>query len=143
MNKKRSTIAVALAFSFALAFLLVDREVSYAEETRIVRIHGGESFNTKSLRLEPETLRVGPGSVVVWNNWARASEVKIIFEEGKLCQNVTEASMGFKLDAKQCYVTQWTPLGGTSSLRFIERGNYKYAVENRGGLKSVGNIVVK
>jgi hypothetical protein len=86
---------------------------------------------------------VGKGTVVIWNNWARSTEVKIVFEDGKTCKDVTEAPMGFSMDAKACYVTTWVPLGGTSSLRFVHSGTYKYEVETNGGIKTSGKIVIQ
>ena len=106
-------------------------------------IYGGDSFSVKSIRIEPATLQIDKGSVVIWNNWAKASEVKVIFEEGKVCQDVTEAPTGFSMDAKQCYVTTWIPLGGTSSLKFTQTGTYKYKVETTGGISGAGSIIVQ
>ena len=136
--KYRSVAAIVLSFALVFSFL----STSFAQETRIVRLHGGTSYSTNSIRIEPATLQISKGGVVVWNNWAKTSEVKIIFEEGKICQDVTAAPMGFTLDAKQCFVTTWTPLGGTSSLRFTQAGKYRYVVEASGGVRSKGTIHV-
>ncbi len=139
MNKRnyRAMAAVILSFVFMVSFL----STSVAQETRVVRLHGG-THSTNSIRIEPDTLQISKGGVVVWNNWAKTSEVRIIFEEGKVCQDVTAAPMGFTLDAKQCYVTTWTPLGGTSSLRFTQEGKYRYVVEASGGVRSKGTVHV-
>ena len=143
MNHLRTVIAITLVFTFGFVFFLAPGNNVFAEDTRIVKIHGGATYSTQSLRLEPDILTVKKGSVIIWNNWAKASNVKVIFEEGKICQDVTEAPMGFLLDARQCYVTTWIPLGGTSSLRFTENGTYNYMVETTGGIKTKGKIQVQ
>ena len=143
MNKKATAIFMGVFFVFCLGIILLNQGTVNASEARIVRIMGGESYNVKGIRLEPELLSVSPGSVVIWNNWARAYEVKIIFEEGKVCDDVSDAETGFKLDSKNCYVTTWIKLGGTTSLRFNEKGTYKYIVETPGGIKGKGAIQVK
>ena len=134
---------MGVLFVFCLSAILVNQETVNASEARIVRIMGGESYNVKGIRLEPEILAVSPGSVVIWNNWARAYEIKIIFEEGKVCDDVSDAETGFKMDSKNCYVTTWIKLGGTTSLRFNEKGTYKYTVETPGGIKGKGEIQVQ
>ncbi len=143
MNKKAMTIFMGVLFLFCLSAILVSQGTANASEARIIRIMGGESYNVKGIRLEPEILAVSPGSVVIWNNWARAYEVKIIFEDGKVCDDVSDAETGFKMDSKNCYVTTWIKLGGTTSLRFNEKGTYKYTVETPGGIKGKGEIQVQ
>ena len=142
MNKKKLLIAVGLVLVFSIAIFQTNQGTVNAKETRIVRIFGGETYSLKSIRLEPQYLTISKDTVVIWNNWARAHEVKVIFEEGKKCEDVTDAPTGFKLDAANCYVTSWIPLGGTSSLKFTEKGVYKYVVETSGGVKGRGEIRV-
>jgi len=143
MEKKAAAILVGVFFVFCVGVILVNQGTVNASEARIVRIVGGETANINSVRLEPDRLTVSPGSVVIWNNWARAYEVKIIFKEGKICADVTDAESGFKLDAKNCFVTTWIKLGGTTSLRFNEKGTYEYIVETPGGIKGNGTIRVQ
>jgi hypothetical protein len=140
MNTKRYNPTLAIIFSFALLFSFLSSSV--AQQTRVIRLQGSASNSQNGVRIEPDTMLISKGGVVIWNNWARSSDVKIIFQEGKVCQDVTSAPMGFTLDAKQCYVTTWIPFGGTSSLRFTEKGNYHYVVEAAGGAKSKGAIRV-
>ena len=142
MNKKKLTIAVALAFILAFTFILVDAKAVYADETRLVRIYGGEEIGTKAVRLEPDVVTIKGGGIVIWANWALASKTKVVFEKGKMCSDVTESPMGFTMDAKECYVT-WVPFGGTASLKFNERGTYNYFVETGKGVKSSGRIDVR
>ena len=70
---------------------------------------------------------------MIWFNRSAANEVKVIFEEGKKCSSVSNAPVGFSLDHEQCYVTSWIPFWGTSSLRFMEKGTFAYAIEVTGG----------
>ena len=97
---------------------------------------------TAQIRLEPETILVSKGTCVIWNNWTGAQEVIVKFEEGKKCDDVTDAPVGFKLDAANCFVTDLIPFGGTSSLRFVEEGSYDYVVEALKA-KAKGKIIVK
>jgi hypothetical protein len=143
MNKKKLLIALGLVgLVFSIAIFQTTQGTVNAKEARIVSIFGGDTYSLKSIRLEPQYLTISKDTVVIWNNWARAHEVKVIFEEGKKCQDVTDAPTGFKLDFKSCYVTSWIPLGGTSSLRFTEKGVYKYVVETSGSVKGRGEIRV-
>ena len=68
-----------------------------------------------SIRLEPETISISKGTCVIWLNWAAAAqEMKVVFEDGKKCSSVSEASVGFSLDHENCYITSGIPFGGTS-----------------------------
>lgn len=143
MNKKILTYAVIFTFSVFLVSAIVNQADGYVGDNRIIRIFGGYTQSEEKLRIEPETVLIAKGDVVVWLNWAKAREVKVVFEEGKVCEDVTEAALVFKLDpAKQCFVTSWIPLGGTSSLRFVQNGRYRYVVETSTGIKSSGMIQV-
>jgi len=143
MGKKAAAILVGVFFVLCVGVILVNQGTVNASEARIVRIMGGESYSVKAIRLEPQMMTVSPGTVIIWNNWARAYEVKIIFKEGKVCADVTDAESGFKLDAQNCFVTTWIKLGGTTSLRFNEKGTYEYIVETPGGIKGNGTIRVQ
>ena len=143
MDKKAGTILVVAFFVFFVGIILVNQGAVNASEARIVRIVGGETPSIQSIRLEPAHLTISPGSVVIWNNWARTYEVKIIFKEGKVCEDVTDSETGFKMDAKNCFVTTWIKEGRTTSLRFNKHGEYEYIVETPGGIKSSGEIIVR
>ena len=144
MNRKILSVAVMLVFILALTTLLANQETLSAQECRLVRLHGGIGANVAEIRIEPRTLWISKGTCVIWSNWVRTDEVKVEFEEGKKCEDVTDAPVGFKLDADNCYVTDFISLGGTSSLRFNEAGTYKYTVEAAGGtIKARGEIGVQ
>jgi len=144
MNKKMLSVAVVLALILALTTLLRNPDTISAQECRLVRLYGGVSANVEEIRIEPSSIFISKGTCVIWSNWVRTDQVKVIFEEGKKCEDVTDAPVGFRLDASNCYVTDSIPLGGTSSLRFNEAGTYKYRVEGAGGvIKATGEITVR
>jgi hypothetical protein len=144
MNKKILSVAIGLAFFLMLTSFLANQETVSAQECRLVRLHGGIGANVSEIRIEPRTLWISKGTCVIWSNWVRTDEVKVVFEEGKKCEDVTDAPAGFTLDTDTCYVTDWISLGGTSSLKFNEAGTYKYVVEAAGGtIKSRGEISVR
>ena len=136
MNTRRYIFRViGLSLLLFSVIVLTNHRVE-GQECRIVRISGSAAANSNEIILDPPTLAIPNGGCVVWINWVRASEIKVIFEEGKQCADMTQAPVGFKLDtAKNCYVTDWIPLGGTSSLRFKDKGTYKYRVEATGAMK--------
>jgi hypothetical protein len=143
MKKKRLLIAVGLSFVFTMVMYLSNYETTFAQECRIVRIIGLEMH--RSVRIEPETLLVSKGDCVVWFNRAEAEDIKVSFADAKKCMSVTNAPVGFSADSAGCYVTNWIPFAGTSSLRFMEKGFYDYVLEVKGmpGVKIKGAIEVK
>ena len=142
MNKKKLFIMISLTLVLAITICLVAQETISADKCRIVRIHG-YAYPGKNVRIEPDTIWAAQGTCVVWVNLAR-NQIRIVFEDGKKCADVTDAPTGFSLDAKSCYVTTFLPLGGTSSLRFSEKGTFDYVVEAFGGeVKEKGKIIVE
>lgn len=115
---------------------------SLGQECRIVRIFGGVPQHEVGVRLEPDTLWISKGTCVIWNNVMRTDEIKVVFEEGKICQEKSEAPSGFKLDENNCYASVWIPFGGTASLMFREKGTFEYMIDARGGKKEKGQIIV-
>lgn len=101
--------------------------------------------------VQPETLFVAKGDCVVWINWTRGEDVKIIFREGKKCADMTKSPKGFKADFSGCYLTDYIGFGETSSLVFEQAGRFDYEVEfakSGGGPyvsseKIFGSIMVK
>ncbi len=148
--QKRVVVVTALFFLLSTMLVLVDRQPTDAEESQLVRIFGGVATGSgelkKPIRLEPPTMTISKGGVVVWMNWARSVEcVQVSFEDGKKCDDVTDAPTGFEM-ADGCYVTSWITFGGTSSLRFNEPGTYVYTVEAKTGgetRKETGKILVR
>ena len=149
MQKRISTV-IALLFVLSSMLVLVDHQPIDAEESQLVRIFGGVATGAgelrKPIRLEPPTMTISEGGVVVWLNWARSVEcVKVSFEDGKKCDDVTDAPTGFEMSSG-CYVTSWITFGGTSSLRFNEPGTFIYTIEAKTGgevRKETGKILVR
>ena len=143
MNKKRLVITLGVSFVVAMMIGFLSLEIVSAQECRIIKIHGRTEH--PSIMIEPETIFLSKGDCAVWFNRFTAEDVKVTFEDGKKCSDVTKAPLGFSLNAKSCYVTSWMPFVGTSSLRFMEKGTYEYSVEakNIGGVKAKGRIVVE
>jgi hypothetical protein len=142
MNKvKGLTRTVGVISIFLAIFLLNAVAIEAAEECRVVQISGIGS--PVSIRIDPETLSVSKGTCVVWINWARAVEVKVMFREGQKCAAATKAPAGFRMDAMNCLVTDYIPLGGTASLMFAEEGAYDYEVGAAFATPQRGRIIVK
>ena len=148
--QKRVLVVTALFFVLSTMLVLVDHQPIDAEESQLIRIFGGISTGAgelkKPIRLEPPTMTISKGGVVVWLNWARSVEcVQVSFEDGKKCDDVTDAPTGFEMTSG-CYVTSWITFGGTSSLRFNEPGTYVYTVMAKTGgevRKETGKILVR
>jgi hypothetical protein len=98
-------------------------------------------------------LHVKKGDCVVWLNRSRGEDFRIVFKEGKKCQDMTESPVGFRMDWKSCYVTDYLDFGRTSSLVFSQAGTFKYEIEleaaatnpliERTGFERFGTIIVE
>ncbi|MFH0812894.1 MAG: hypothetical protein V2A69_08660 [Pseudomonadota bacterium] len=141
MNKKRLLIVGGLTFLLALTTLLLWHQSTGAFDVRIIRLHKDTINGGKTIYIEPNTSWIPKDTVVIWVNQARPDEVKIMFEDGKQCADVTSSATAFNLEAS-CFVTSWIPSGGTSSLKFNEAGIFEYIVEASDGVKAKGKIVV-
>jgi len=106
-------------------------------------IHTGFESVTDSIVIEPDTVWAAKDTCVIWSNWVKGQEVKLIFEEGEKCESMTDAARGYTLDAADAYVSMWLPTGGTSSLKFTEEGYFDYLVELKNGLKAKGKIIIR
>ena len=144
MKKKRLVIAIGVSFVVAMMIGLLGLEIVAAQECRIIRILGRTEH--VSLTIEPGTTFINKGDCVVWFNRVFTDQIQIMFKEGKKCLDVTKSPMGFTLDAESCYVTTWLPFAATSSLRFMEKGTYKYVIKAKsmpGQNVQEGQIVVE
>ena len=126
------TIMMVLCFSY---------EAINAQDCRLIRIQANAPH--EAVFVEPMITRISKGTCVIWINWVRAEEVRIVFEDGKKCDNVTDAPSGFDMDTENCYVTNYIPMGMTSSLRFNQEGTYEYVVKVKDGAQAKASIVVK
>jgi hypothetical protein len=148
--QKRVVIVTALLFVLSTTLVLIDRAPADAQEQQMVRILGGFSAGANELKkpitIEPPVLTISEGGVVTWLNWSRNSEcVQVIFEDGKSCDDSSDAPSGFNMKADGCYVTSWITFGGTSSLHFTQPGTFTYTVEAKTGgevRKTTGKILV-
>ena len=143
MKKKRLLIAIGVSFVVAMMIGLIGLETISAQECRIIKISGRADQHT--IMIDPETIFLSKGDCAVWFNRFVADEIMVKFDDGKRCVDVTQAPMGFSLNEQSCYVTNYLPFTGTSSLRFMQAGTYMYTVhaKNIQGSWAKGSIVVK
>jgi plastocyanin len=141
--KKKLFFMLGLVFVLALTVLLAKQSTSNASECRIVRIIAFASY--QNVTLDPKTSYVNKGDCVIWFNNAAKSDVKIVFDDGKKCTDVVEASMDFKLDENSCLITKtYIPNRGTASFVFDKEGSFDYLAEVKGtNLKIKGQIIVR
>lgn len=145
MKKKGAWLLAGISAFLLLAFFPADGEKIGAHECRIVRL-AGEVYPSTNLYIEPNVLRIQKGTCVIWLNWVKTEEVRIVFEDGKKCADMTDSPIGFTLDAANCYVTTFVNRGETSSLLFHESGTFDYVVKTSGteGAREVpGKIIVE
>jgi plastocyanin len=129
MKRKKIVLTAAAALLVVMGSFLINQETASAKESRIINIYGDWKGTEAVTRLEPNELLVGRGTTVVWSNMSQG-EVKISFEKGLQCQKGTHAGLGWKLDARGCYITHYNiPSGGTTSAYFKAAGRYDYEVE--------------
>ena len=130
MYKNKLFIIIGLSFYITMVIFLSTSGTTFAQQCRVVNLVNMGKSN--SIKIEPETLLVSKGDCVVWFNIAGSEGVKIIFKDAKKCEENTQAPRGFSKDATGCYVADWIPFSGTSSLTFMGKGNYEYVVVARG-----------
>jgi hypothetical protein len=144
MNKNRLLIVIRFIFFFTTIIYLSNLRTLYAQECRIVRLQS--RTGSPSLIIEPSTIFLSKGDCVVWVNGVAPGQVKVSIADGKKCAAVTRAARGFSLEGpSSCYVTSWIGFAGTASLRFMEKGTYKYVVEanTMPGVKVEGSVEVE
>jgi hypothetical protein len=144
METRKLITTIGLTVIFAVVFLLTNRVTVNAADCRVIRIFG-MSYH-ESVRIEPTNIRVEKGTCVIWFNNTPGERIKVVFEDGKKCDDVTDASADFKFDDEsKCFITA-THIrpGGTASLRFQEKGAFDYILEAEGQDKKVrGRIYVR
>lgn len=132
MNRGSLVYKTVLGVVLVMIILLGSLVDARAQECRIIRITGMLTDN--SITVEPARMEISKGDCAVWFNRAGDANMKVIFEDGKTCAAATEASELFLMDVPgQCFVTSWVPAWGTSSLRFMEKGTYRYTIEMASG----------
>ncbi len=134
-----SGIGLLAALALVMTFLLGNPGISMAQEKCLpvyIRSHAG---------VEPQFLNVAKGDCVVWINWTRGEDVRVIFREGKKCADMTKSPVKFKPDFSGCYLTDYLGFGETSSLVFVEAGKFDYEVQfgySSEGLYGPGRSIV-
>ena len=133
MNSKRLFSRLGFGIVLVSIIFLFAQGVVNAGDCRIVRVTSLAKWQETSIAVEPEIMRITTGTCIIWYNRS-TSKVKIIFEDGKTCTDITDASVGFKVDEKKgCYFTEtYIEPGGTASLQFTKQGNVEYIVDAEG-----------
>ncbi len=139
MNKKRNlTTGISTILLLAVSFIIILQSIANAEkichleELKVIRI-SGESGGKGCLNVTPVATDITAGDCVVWVNWSKGPEIMVVFKEGKVCYDVSRPTAGFKLNETNCYVTNFIPYGGTSSLTFKDEGVFEYEVVTEDG----------
>ena len=101
-----ATLAFVAPFFFGDQIAVGAEKVCRLEQLHVVRITGSAGKDACP-KVEPRDIEIASGSCVVWVNWIKDTEIKVVFEEGKVCHDVTRAPASFKMDAKNCYVTNY------------------------------------
>ncbi len=137
MKKVKYVIVIVLALGLGMLFSL--QSTVSAQECQIIRIN--DDGNT--IRLVPDSSHVNKGTCVIWVNWSTNSDVNIMFEQGKVCKDVVEASMDFKINKDSCFISNLIlTKGGTASLVYEKEGSFDYVAKTMNGQKASGKIVV-
>lgn len=76
----------------------------------------------------PTTLKVSPGTTVIWVNHSRRPQ-EILFLDKKVLQ-ACGSPVNFFIGKDGAYESAKIPFGGTASLCFTEKGKYDYQVKS-------------
>jgi len=142
MKILKFAFALGLALILGVYFIGLKPNVSSALDFQIIKVRSQASGDAHNLQAVPDPVEVLKGTVVIWLNSTEGHEIKVVFEEGKRCADVTSGASGFSYDSA-CYVTTWVPTGGTTSLQFNEAGTFAYGIESEGLPVKKGTIVVQ
>lgn len=142
--KGKTGLAGKLLFSVILAALICTPMAVSAEDAAVVLVYKVAGDNTE-LRLNPPDLYIKKNTVVIWMNSVMGEEVQVVFRDGKACQDISfSPEAAFNLDAKSCFVTSFLPYAATSSLKFMETGEFDYVVQNLSEkITGKGKIIVR
>ena len=147
-QKRHLTNGICATLLLTLSFIFMAQSIANAqnmcrwEDLKVVKISGNSGENGV-LNVEPMNMDIESGNCVLWVNWSKGPDVMVVFEEGKACHDVTRAPTGFSMSAQNCFVTNYIPYGGTSSLTFKDKGLFKYEVKTSSGkvIKCSLNVV--
>ncbi len=145
-NTKFLVVSATLILVFIALFIMNPKPINAAEKGKnqcfIVSIRGTD----QEMSISPKHIKVPKGSCVVWVNWIEGPDISISFKDGKTCEEMTKSPLGFRLTPETgCYLTDYLPQGGTSSLRFMIAGDYTYEISMEGKKEPLasGKITVK
>ena len=117
-----------------------------AGDAVLVKIHSIGEEKPVAFFVNPTELYIDKGTIVVWLSGVRDQNIKVVFEDGKTCKDVTADNSAnfFKLDVKGCYVTNFIPFAGTSTLQFTDSGIFEYVVLSQDDkIKASAKIIVR
>ncbi len=145
MKRTRLLWVVGIVLSITIGLLPATLGTSFATSASLIRVYTGAG-DKATLELDPPALYVQSGSVVIWVNGVMNQEIKVVFKDGKACQDVSisPSFKGFQLDSKSCFVTTFMPYASTSSLQFTDVGTFEYDIVTEDGKMSTkGQVVVR
>ncbi len=145
MKKTSLLWFVGIVLIITIGLLPATIGTSFATSASLIRVYTGAD-EKPTLELDPPALYVQSGSVVIWVNGVMNQEVKVVFKDGKACQDVAISPKfkGFQLDSKSCFVTTFLPYASTSSLQFTDVGTFEYEiVTDDGKMTTKGQVVVR
>ena len=136
--------ACKIFFSVILLMFIFAPMALSAEDATVVLIYKAAGDNSE-LRLNPPDLYVKKNTVVIWMNSVMGEEIQVVFRDGKACKDISfSPEAAFNLDSKSCYVTSFLPYAATSSLKFMETGEFDYMVQNLSEkISGKGKIIVR
>ena len=137
---ERKLLFVFVVIAVSLGILFFNLPTVDAQECQVITIQDGEN----SITLHPGTVTISKGTCVIWVNWSTTTDVKIAFGQGKVCEDVVEASIDFKLDKDNCFISDLIiSKGGTASLVYGKEGSFDYAAKPNKGEEVNGKIIVQ
>lgn len=137
----------------SLALLLVAALVTFsgiktasATEAQLIKIEPViKNGKMDGIKIDPDTITLPKGTVVVWLSGVQGAKVKLVFNEAAACQDVTADPKLTKFYTQwyDCYTTTYLPYAHTTSLAFSQVGVFHYIVETEDGkMVTTGNLII-
>ena len=136
---------VGFALAAVFGIILGTHGVAVAQDAKLIKIHGVGGEGLAGIFIDPETSYIKKGTIVIWLSGVKQEEIKVEFADGKKCKSVTAFSVGFDLEKERaCYVTSYVPFAATSSLQFVDVGEYEYKIVTKSSkITATGRLVVE
>jgi len=129
MKKYHALYSIALLMLWMSLSVLPLLDCLSAAECQLIRISGKRGAAGNQIQIEPIEAAIPTDTCVVWINWVQWTKARIIFkEDAQACRSATQSPSGF-IEKGAFYTTGFMPRGGTSSLTFVGKGNFRYKVE--------------